>query len=73
MKFARLEFRVTDEQFKISSYSDPGGIIKTCVALARTPEGVAVRHSTDPDKKTLFFSNDEWTAFTQGVRAGEFG
>ena len=56
-------FPVRDGEFKISSYSDPGGIIKTCVAVAKTVDGVAVRHSQDSGKSTLFFTSAEWEAF----------
>lgn len=61
-----------DSDFKVSSYSDPGGIIKICVAVAIKPEGVAVRNSNDPQKNTVYFSRDEWVAFVKGVQNGEF-
>ena len=69
MKFA---FAVVDQDFKKSSYTHPGGIINRCVAVAIKPEGVAVRNSNDPSKNTVFFTNEEWIAFLQGVHAGEF-
>ena len=34
---------------------------------------VLVRDSKDPDGPVLTFTNPEWDAFIQGVRAGEFG
>ena len=67
-----MHFPVKDEDFKVSSYSDPGGIIKTCVAVAVKPEGIAIRNSNDPTKTTLYFTHGEWTAFTQGVQNKEF-
>ena len=65
-------FPVNDEDFKKSSYTHPGGIINHCVAVAIKPEGVAVRNSNDTTKNTVFFTNDEWRAFTQGVHNNEF-
>lgn len=41
-----------------------------CVEVARQPDGIVVR-----DSKTggvLTYTPDEWTAFIQGVKAGEF-
>lgn len=69
---ANFQFKVTDADFKKSSYSHPGGIINRCVSVAVTPNGVAVRDTKDVKKETLFFTTDEWSAFVQGVKAGEF-
>lgn len=41
------------------------------VAVKR--QGVALRDSKDPQKKTLFFTRSEWAAFLKGAQAGEFG
>lgn len=68
----KFTFPVTDDQFKKSSYTHPGGIINRCVAVAITQYGVAVRNSNDPTKNTVFFTNDEWDAFVKGVRNNEF-
>ena len=68
----RFSFPVNDSDFRISSYSDPGGIIKTCVAVAKTPDGIAVRDTKNENGETLFFRHDEWDAFVSGVRNGEF-
>jgi hypothetical protein len=62
---------VEDGDFRKSSRSSSGG--QYCVAVAQKPEGVAVRDTKDPKNKTLFFSHEEWNAFTAGVKAGEFG
>jgi len=43
------------------------------VLVAQKPEGVAVRDSKDASKHTMFFSRDEWDAFVNGVKGGEFG
>lgn len=63
-------FAVLDREFVKSSWSKNNP--KTCVMVAVKPEGVALRDSKDPSKKTLFFNHDEWDAFLSGARAGEF-
>ena len=67
-----LRFPVKDSQFVKSAFSNPGGIISTCVAVAITRHGVAIRNSNDPRKKTLYFTRTEWAKFTKGVKHGEF-
>jgi hypothetical protein len=44
----------------------------TCVEVAVTPDGVGVRDGKDPDGAVLWFTPEEWTAFLDGVRNGEF-
>lgn len=66
----RLRFKVVDEDFGKSSWSKNNP--QTCVMVARKPEGVALRDSKDKGKITMYFSHDEWKAFTDGVKAGEF-
>jgi hypothetical protein len=52
-----------------SSYT--GG--QECVEVARNlPGKVAVRDSKDPHGPVLTFTSGEWTAFTAGVKDGEF-
>jgi len=57
----------------ISSFSaDRGG---NCVEAGPLNDGsgrVAVRHSHFPDGAAILYTRQEWEAFTQGVRAGEF-
>ena len=43
-----------------------------CVEVAMTSESVLVRDSKTPQDAPLSFTRDEWSAFVQGVRAGEF-
>jgi hypothetical protein len=58
-------------QWRKSSYSGSNG--GGCVEVARNlPGAVAVRDSKDPDGPKLAFGPDEWTAFTAGVKAGQF-
>lgn len=54
-------------QFRVSSFCVSG----ECVAVGFIPGRVLVRHHSDPSL-TLEFRNDEWSAFTAGVRRGEF-
>lgn len=57
----------------ISTYSDNGGA--TCVEAGPLDDGsgrVAVRHSHHPEGTHIVYTRQEWEAFTQGVRAGEF-
>jgi Domain of unknown function (DUF397) len=70
-------------QWRKSSFSgDNGG---NCVEIAELEQVIhgpdhkaghgrliAVRDSKDPDGPKLFFTLAEWTAFLQGVHAGEF-
>ena len=43
-----------------------------CVEIAHTTDRIQLRDSKDPNGPTLTFTTDEWAAFTDGVRAGEF-
>ncbi|MBI2086708.1 MAG: DUF397 domain-containing protein [Candidatus Zambryskibacteria bacterium] len=43
-----------------------------CVEVARKKRGVAVRDSRNSQGGTLFFTNNEWAVFTNGVKNGEF-
>ncbi|MBR7835074.1 DUF397 domain-containing protein [Actinospica durhamensis] len=46
---------------------------QNCVEARELPNGcVQVRHSKDPDVVLMEFTPGEWTAFTAGVRNGEF-
>lgn len=51
-----------------SSFTNQGN----CFELAPTSDGIALRNSNDPDKKTLYFSHTELDAFLRGVKGGEF-
>lgn len=57
-------------EFQVSSFCDGGG----CVEVGRADDGSwIVRDSKDADRATaLRFTPEEWTAFVQGVKAGEF-
>ena len=43
-----------------------------CVEVAVTDGAVGVRDGKDPNGAVLWFSPEEWTAFVQGVRHGDF-
>ncbi len=62
--------KVSSDGFKTASFSSwprPG-----CVAVKITNGAVQVRDTKDADDSTLNFTTDEWSAFIQGVKAGEF-
>jgi len=44
----------------------------TCVEVAFTTSFVALRDSKDVDKAALIYSHEEWEAFLNGVKTGEF-
>jgi hypothetical protein len=53
-----------------SSYSSGQG--GNCVEVTALANGRAVRDSKDPNGAVLNFPAAAWSAFTSGVRAGEF-
>jgi hypothetical protein len=56
-------------EFKSAESCSFGG----CVEVGRTPEGaVLVRDTKDRTREPLTFTDEEWTAFVAGVKAGEF-
>ncbi|MBI2674058.1 MAG: DUF397 domain-containing protein [Candidatus Zambryskibacteria bacterium] len=59
-----------DKDFHVADDSQKWGC--WCVAVARNENGVAVRSSKDPNGPTLHFNNNEWQAFLNGVKKGEF-
>ena len=59
-------------RWRKSSYSGSNG--GGCVEIASGQTAmVAVRDSKDPKGPVLAFTPEEWQAFTDGVKAGEFG
>lgn len=53
--------------------STASGASGNCVEVAFTGgDNVYVRDSKDPDGGVLRFTSDEWRAFVNGVRQGEF-
>ncbi|MGH3896742.1 MAG: DUF397 domain-containing protein [Pseudonocardiaceae bacterium] len=52
-----------------SSHSSPQG---NCVEVADLDTHRAVRDSKNPTGPTLRFSTAEWSAFTTGIRHGQF-
>jgi hypothetical protein len=56
-------------EFKTSSFCNWGN----CVEVCWTPDGaVLVRDSKHPEQEPLSFTDEEWKAFVEGVKAGEF-
>lgn len=55
--------------FRRSSFCGGG----SCVEVAPLENGdIAVRDSKDTRRPELVYTPEEWAAFVQGVRAGEF-
>lgn len=71
MKYREYPHLFADEDFVVSSATQPGGIIN-CVAVAHKDGITAVRSTRDVDKNTLYFDKGEWDAFLVGVNNGEF-
>lgn len=44
----------------------------TCVEVARTAAGIAIRDSKVADGPVLHYTPTEWDAFLDGVKKGEF-
>jgi hypothetical protein len=62
---------LTNAQWRKSSFS--GGNGGNCVEVARNlPGTVAVRDSKDREGPALVFTPQQWRAFLDGVRTGEF-
>jgi len=58
-----------DAPWRTSSYTKNGA---TCVEVADFGTTRAVRDSKNPTGAVLMFTMAEWSAFTTGVRSGEF-
>ena len=69
-KDGRFSFPVANGDFVKASFSKNNP--KTCVEVARKPEGVAMRDSKNSDGPVLFFTHAEFTAFVNGAKNGEF-
>nr|WP_084505176.1 DUF397 domain-containing protein [Nocardia harenae] len=65
-----VDYDLSDLAFRKSSFSQAGG---ECVEVAAAPNGDHyVRDSKNPAAGALRFTAAEWTAFTSGIRTGEF-
>ncbi len=64
-------FKVADGDF-IRSSATESPKYTWCVEVARKKRGVAVRDGKNRKGGTLFFTNNEWQAFVNGVKNGEF-
>jgi len=52
-----------------SARSCTGG---NCVQVAVAGDVIALRDSKNQDGAVLIYSTDEWTAFVEGVKSGDF-
>ncbi len=55
------------EGFKLSSMTH-----KCCCVAVRVGDMIDLRDTKNPMGPTLSFNKDEWSAFINGVKAGEF-
>ena len=63
--------KVSKDGFKCSSFT-PEDPYVACVAVKRGNGNVQVRDTKDAVDVTLTFSSEEWKAFIQGAKNGEF-
>ncbi|MET0187956.1 MAG: DUF397 domain-containing protein [Pseudonocardia sediminis] len=54
--------------YRVSSFCHLGN----CVAVGATPDGAIAVADTKTDEAPLLFTREEWTAFCDGVRRGDF-
>ena len=52
--------------------STRSGANGNCVEVAQLNDAVALRDSKDPTGPALLFTPDEWVAFIEGAKDGEF-
>jgi len=72
-KYKSVNGRKTNaEGFMTSSKTPDPPRPEFCVSVKRTDTEVMVRDTKDDSKTTLTFSHDEWNAFLQGAKDGEF-
>lgn len=43
-----------------------------CVEVAHISDGVAIRNSVNPNDGAIFYTRDEFAAFLDGAKRGEF-
>lgn len=63
---AQLDGAVWRKSSRSGPYSD------NCVQFAKLNGGVALRDSKDPTGPALVFTPEEWLAFVDGTKGGEF-
>lgn len=63
---------ISPAAWRKSSYSNDG-TGGNCVEVAQLSGLVTVRDSKNPDGPLLVFTPAEWSAFLDGIRAGDFG
>jgi len=61
-----------DDEFKTPAMCTESNTGFDCVAVAINKNGVAVRSTHDPEKKTVMYTHDEWRNFISAVRNGSF-
>lgn len=61
-----------DEGFYASTVTRKTPLGQNCVTVRLGTEQIDVRDTKDPNSPTLSFTHDEWLAFIEGVKLGEF-
>jgi hypothetical protein len=61
---------VISQEWKKSTKSGPTG--GQCVEVRQHGDAIEVRDSKNPQGQVLAFTRDEWVAFIDGARSGEF-
>lgn len=61
---------IEQEDWYRSSFCNP--CCGNCVEVRASGPDIEVRDSKNPEAGALTFTEDEWTAFVAGVKAGEF-
>ena len=70
--FRNMDFvKVQQAGWDVPPSGNWGGV-PICVEVARKGGQVAVRDSKNPNQLFLRFSNEEWSAFLKGAKAGQF-
>jgi ABC-type amino acid transport substrate-binding protein len=69
MRVKGMDVDLSDATWTKSSRSGAAG---HCVEVAFVGQATAVRDSKNPDAGTQFYTPEEWNAFLEGVKAGEF-
>lgn len=66
------KYRFEDEGFFASTVTRKTLLGQNCVTVRLGAGQVDVRDTKDPNSPTLSFTRDEWIAFIEGVKMGEF-
>lgn len=69
VEMRKVDDVILDDKWRKATKSNNNG---ACAELRAADGGVEVRHSKNPDGPTLTFTANEWDAFLDGAKNGEF-